>query len=630
MPPTGQFEPKPHPKHPLQPRAGVRFASAGTFGLSSSASTLARYTADGASIARATRSTCESAMPLLAEAIVAVARASPQSASSRRTMTFFIASFSWECPWFRTPANVDEIWSGVPADERLAMRGFAAIDARSLSVLRVGLATFVLSELVDRWGILAAFYSDEGILPTNQLDPLTRVLSVHAWSGSALAVRALALAHGLAAALMLIGWRTRAATFATWYLYVSMTMRNCGVAYIADRYAHFFLLLAAFVPCAGAWSVDAWRQTASRDGAHALSASGSVCSAATMLLRVQIVWIYLDAGWGKAADAEGAWLLSASVPALETMLLHTPVGRGLRALLQPVDGVRNLTASVVWAECALPPLALLCAGVGLPRLQVACAALMVSMHAGIGLCMNNALLLSFVAAVAWAAFIPAEVWDSFGAGGKVAKAAPQPYGKPQPHAQQRLEPQPQPQEAAQQARRRAAPAALAPSSLLLALACVVLAFNARQSECDMRDPASAGAGSARVASALLHNRWNVFTSGEDHVRAPRAPSSRARRARAYRHTPSLGGAGLTRRPLRLLLLPTRAVRSADHLVHCARALGRRQRGRSVGVGRAALVGSARRRTACRPVEVVRCRGLRRAERRRARSSWRAACVASER
>jgi hypothetical protein len=164
----------------------------------------------------------------------------------------------------------------------------ASVDARSLAALRVGLAAFVLCELADRWPILAAFYSDEGILPVGELDPLTRALSLHAWSGNALVVRALALAHGVAASLMLVGYHTGAATFATWYLYVSMTMRNCGVAYIADRYAHYFLLLAACAPCGAAWSVDA---LLARRGGEA-SARAACCTAATFLLRVQIVWIY--------------------------------------------------------------------------------------------------------------------------------------------------------------------------------------------------------------------------------------------------------------------------------------------------------------------------------------------------
>lgn len=379
--------------------------------------------------------------------------------------------------------------------ERACERAFG-IDARSLAALRIGLAAFVLCELVDRSPILAAFYSDEGILPTGQLDPVARAISAHAWSGGAIAVRALALLHGVAAALMLVGWRTRAATLATWYLYVSLTLRNCGVAYIADRYAHFFLLLAAFLPTAHAWSVDA--ALARRAGGE--FRASTACSAATLLLRLQLVWIYADAGYGKAADPEGAWLLSASPPALDSMLLHTRAGRALRAALRPMGGVRLLSASVVWAECGLPCAALLCAALGWPRAQAACAALMAAMHIGIGLCMNNAALLSMVAVVAWAAFIPGQAWDALlpptSKAGKLrqtpARAAPRP--------------------------------ALPPGALLLALAGAVVAFNARQSECDVRDLTSAAAGASRAASALLHNRWNVFTSGESHVTWYLAPA----------------------------------------------------------------------------------------------------------
>ncbi|KAG8463167.1 hypothetical protein KFE25_011164 [Diacronema lutheri] len=316
---------------------------------------------------------------------------------------------------------------------------------------------------------------------------------------------------------------------------------------IYDRYAHFFLLLAAALPCGAEWSVDRTRRRGARvlldgeiDGekhdpaavpAAAAAAPSAECSAAVMLLRAQLLWIYADAGWGKALDPDGAWLLSARVPALETMLLHTRAGRALRSALAPVDGVRFLTASVVWAEVALPPLALLCALANRERAQAVCAALVVAMHVGIGVCMNNAALLSFVAAIAWVSFIPTVVWDGIGGLGRRARArgardraraaaTPPKAAEARARADASAEPRTRHGGAVAVAAARGRAGAF-----LLPLACVIASFNWRQSECDVRDdPAAPGAGASRVASALLHNRWNVFTSGEDHVTWYLAPA----------------------------------------------------------------------------------------------------------
>lgn len=369
----------------------------------------------------------------------------------------------------------------------------AGVDERSLAALRVGLATVVLCELVDRWPLLHAFYTDEGILPVSELDTVTRLVSVHAWSGRPETVRRLVKVQAAAALCMAVGLHTRLATIATWFLYVSMTLRNCGVAYIADRYVHFFLFLSAFTPLGSVWSVDAMR--AGRDRGH--HGQHGVVSSATVLLRLQLIWIYADAGWGKALDPEGTWTLNAPVPALATMLIQTPMGLAVHALLAPRGGLAWLTASVVWAECWLPPLAWLCAGLGWSGLQMACVVAVIFMHVGIALCMNNAILLSTVASVAWLVFVPASFWAGLG----------RHLARPSPAA---------PPAAASGKESTRVPVGRGTQrwtagGTLLPLATLVVAFNLNQSECDLRDPRSANG--RHLASTLLHNRWNVFTSG---------------------------------------------------------------------------------------------------------------------
>ena len=293
-----------------------------------------------------------------------------------------------------------------------------AIDARSLAATRITLAVLVLVELFDRWPLVDVFYSDASPYPiTNIHSPLHRLACAHAWSGASAYVKALFVVHAAAAGALALGYRTRIAALATWYLYWSLTLRNCSVAYITDRYLHFFLLLLAFLPCARVWSAEA------RAAGDALPPP--TASLATALARLQLVWIYIDAGGGKLLDPDGAWALGAPVPALEPMLLHTRIGRTVRTILGPL--VRPFSASVAWVELLVPLIALLAAARGAPRVQAACAATMVGLHAGIGLCVNNAAILSTVASAVWLLYCPAEIWDAIG-----ATLAPPPKAPPSP------------------------------------------------------------------------------------------------------------------------------------------------------------------------------------------------------
>ena len=276
-----------------------------------------------------------------------------------------------------------------------------AIDARSLAATRITLALLVLVELFDRWPLVDVFYSDASPYPiTNIHSPLHRLACAHAWSGASAYVKALFVVHAVAASALALGYRTRIAALATWYLYWSLTLRNCSVAYITDRYLHFFLLLLAFLPCARVWSADA---------RGAATVAPPTVSLATALARLQLVWIYIDAGGGKLLDPDGAWALGAPVPALEPMLLHTRIGRTVRAILGPL--VRPFSASVAWVELLVPLVALLAAARAAPRGRRRRGDDGRAAHRH-QLCVNNAAILSAVASAVWLLFYPAEVWDA--------------------------------------------------------------------------------------------------------------------------------------------------------------------------------------------------------------------------
>eukprot|EP00629_Pelagomonadales_sp_RCC1024_P001010 CAMPEP_0119296566 /NCGR_PEP_ID=MMETSP1329-20130426/50637_1 /TAXON_ID=114041 /ORGANISM="Genus nov. species nov., Strain RCC1024" /LENGTH=291 /DNA_ID=CAMNT_0007297501 /DNA_START=254 /DNA_END=1126 /DNA_ORIENTATION=+ len=103
-------------------------------------------------------------------------------------------------------------------------------------------------------------------------------------------------------ALQLTGDRPRLAALASLWLYASATARHARLAFILDRYAHVLLLWCALAPEAPG------------------SLAGLACAA---LFRLQLVWIYLDAGLAKLRDPERGWSAAAGRPALDAYLRHT-------------------------------------------------------------------------------------------------------------------------------------------------------------------------------------------------------------------------------------------------------------------------------------------------------------------
>jgi len=161
-----------------------------------------------------------------------------------------------------------------------------------------------------------------------------------------------------------------------------------------------------------------------------------------------------------------------------------------------LGGLRLLSASVAWAECTLPSLALISAAFRAHRFQLACVCCMCGLHVGIALCMNNARLLSFSACVAWCAFLPP---FGFGVQTNAPTGSPQQVGM---------------------ARQSSTLPAMAPL-LTFVVATGLYHMPSRVATC------SADGSGERLWSALLNNRWNAFTSVEDHVTWYIAPAKLA-------------------------------------------------------------------------------------------------------
>ena len=100
------------------------------------------------------------------------------------------------------------------------VRAIFGIDLRTLALFRVMLGAIIIADLALRARDLSAHYSDRGVLTRAALlaDLGSWAPSLHLMSGAPLVQALLFVIAGLVALAMLIGYRTRAATIASWIL----------------------------------------------------------------------------------------------------------------------------------------------------------------------------------------------------------------------------------------------------------------------------------------------------------------------------------------------------------------------------------------------------------------------------
>ena len=276
------------------------------------------------------------------------------------------------------------------------------VDLRSLAALRICLGLVILADLASRSRHLVAHYTDLGVAPREVLAGqygLPCFFSVHYWlSGSPVAVALLFIVNGVAALLLVAGWRTRLTTFVCWYLLASLIIRNPLVTFAGDRTLQLMLFWSLFLPLGARWSMDR------RLNPAALNVSNTYVSMASLALLLQICFIYwFSAGFKMLTDmwSDG----DAIAVALSVEALVKPTGLWIARFdsLLPL-----LTACVLNFEIVGPFLPFIPGFTTPGRLAAVTAFLL--MHLTFALCFNLGVF-PFMSAVAWVAFIPTAFWD---------------------------------------------------------------------------------------------------------------------------------------------------------------------------------------------------------------------------
>lgn len=278
-----------------------------------------------------------------------------------------------------------------------------SIDLRALAAFRVGLATLVLVDLLNRITHIQAHYTDFGVLPRDILLKYysqSTFFSFHLVSGSAGVQALLFLAAGVLAFLMMIGYKTRWTTFLSWVFLISLQNRNPLILQGGDVLFRVLFFWGMFLPLGAYYSIDSaltlkkTRQT-------------SYFSLGSAALMLQIAMIYLFA----IALKDGSkWWPEGTATYYALMIDHftTNFGQWLLGFekLLPI-----LTFGVFFLEGSAFFLLMLPGPFWQIRFGTALA--LIFMHFGFGLAMRLGLF-PFIDFVSLLIFFPPPVWNYLG------------------------------------------------------------------------------------------------------------------------------------------------------------------------------------------------------------------------
>lgn len=280
-----------------------------------------------------------------------------------------------------------------------AVRSIFTLDLRSLALFRIAISLIVIRNLWSRFDSIEYFLSDDGFFSrADYLETLNRPwnLSIHMMFGEVPQVQLLFLLHGLLALGMLIGWHTRACTFAVWLLTISLNHRNPLVINGGDTFLALSLFWSLFLPLNARWSIDRLNNCQDPGESNEWSGVGAIT------LISQILIMYLATAALKSTPAW--WGGQAIQQALSLDRLAKPFGTWL--LNFPSLNSFLTYATILW-EWIGPLLILIPFGKG--TLRIIAVTGFTALHFAMYLTMELALF-PWVCIAVWLAILPGRFW----------------------------------------------------------------------------------------------------------------------------------------------------------------------------------------------------------------------------
>lgn len=281
------------------------------------------------------------------------------------------------------------------------MRELFGIDIRSLAFFRIGLALVLIGDLLIRMQDLQAHYSDDGVLPRSALielflDPWSN--SLHLINGNWQIQWVLFIVQILFAIALLVGYHTRLATIVSWFLLLSLQMRNTMILQGGDIVLKVLFFWSMFLPLGAYASLD--QKLKKEKTSHY-----QILSMGTLGLLLQVCCIYWVSALMKTDDV---WRVDGTAIwySLSIEQYTTPLGSHL---LQYPQLLKFLTFTTFYLEAFGPFFAFFPVWTG-PIRMLTVGAFMIFHLIGLNLTMELALF-PYVCAVAWIVFIPSWFWD---------------------------------------------------------------------------------------------------------------------------------------------------------------------------------------------------------------------------
>jgi len=278
-------------------------------------------------------------------------------------------------------------------------------DLRSLAFFRIAVSCVILGDLTVRGMSLRAHYTDFGVLPRtaliDQFSPLWR-LSLHFMSGQPAVQLALFILAGLFAVMMLVGYRTRLATFLSWAMMTSLHARNPMVLQAGDVFLHMLLFWGMFMPLGARASLDSFLKPAREPLPKSFASMG------TAGLVMQVAFVYwFSVGTKLNPNSFPIWWNQGTAVyyALSIDEFATPIAHFLLHFPLLLKGLDYMTLAVE----IFAPLMLLCP-VATGPIRTLAVFMVIGMHVGFRLCLELGPF-PWISSAAMLALLPAFFWD---------------------------------------------------------------------------------------------------------------------------------------------------------------------------------------------------------------------------
>ncbi len=274
-------------------------------------------------------------------------------------------------------------------------------DLRSLALLRIGTALFLLLTLLTTAPFLEVFYTDNGVLPRSFVEYVSHPYSwsIHLLGGSLFLQSILLLISSISGIALLFGYKTKLFTTISFLLLISFQNRNSMVLDGGDYILKMLLFWGIFIPWGARISIDWLNSKTIRKMPNQFISFG------VLGYYFQICMIYIFSSILKSGEE---WNIdfTAIHYALSFDLYSNSVGHKLLSFPLLLSG---MTAFIKWYELIGTLLFFLPYKTFLFR--TIAIVIYIGMHLGIALTMNIGLF-PIVSIIAFLGLFPSLFWDT--------------------------------------------------------------------------------------------------------------------------------------------------------------------------------------------------------------------------